>query len=230
LVGTYEAHAMTEKLCTRCGVTYPATEEHFKRDTKRDKLYSPCRVCRRAITAEWKAGNREREKEQRRDYRRRPEPRAKDRERSRRYYRENHARQLAIRAAKRAARTPEERAKVCADSRAYYEANRERHDARRRAWNARNREKVRTLNRMYASIRRGAKFGAAGSVTPEQMDARLAFYGWRCWMCRAPMQCIDHVIPFARGGTNWPANIRPACTACNSRKHARDHRHFVQTA
>jgi hypothetical protein len=31
----------------------------------------------------------------------------------------------------------------------------------------------------------------------------------------------DHVKPLARGGSNWPANLRPACKSCNSRKGAR---------
>jgi 5-methylcytosine-specific restriction endonuclease McrA len=61
-----------------------------------------------------------------------------------------------------------------------------------------------------------------GQASPEQIRARIDYYGGRCWMCGSPeADTLDHVIPLARGGTNWPANLRPACRSCNSRKHAR---------
>lgn len=59
---------------------------------------------------------------------------------------------------------------------------------------------------------------ALGEVTAEQLAARIAYYGGRCWMCSAPWTCIDHVKPLAAGGSNWPANLRPACRSCNARK------------
>jgi hypothetical protein len=62
---------------------------------------------------------------------------------------------------------------------------------------------------------------AAGRATREAIQARLDFYGGLCWICRtAPAQAMDHVKPLAAGGSNWPANLRPACTSCNSRKGA----------
>jgi hypothetical protein len=62
---------------------------------------------------------------------------------------------------------------------------------------------------------------AAGYATRSQIAARAAFYGGLCWICRAaPMEAMDHVKPLRAGGTNWPANLRPACKSCNSRKGA----------
>lgn len=66
--------------------------------------------------------------------------------------------------------------------------------------------------------RRALERLAMGLVTAEQLQARIAYYGYRCWMCRAPWTCIDHVKPLAVGGCNWPANLRPACRSCNARK------------
>ena len=66
-----------------------------------------------------------------------------------------------------------------------------------------------------------AEDAALGDVTAEQLQARIDYYGGRCWMCRAPWTCIDHVKPLSAGGCNWPANLRPACTPCNARKHNR---------
>lgn len=69
--------------------------------------------------------------------------------------------------------------------------------------------------------RKALRDTALGDVTAEQLAARIAYYGWRCWMCRAPWTCIDHVKPLAAGGSNWPANLRPACRSCNARKQHR---------
>jgi hypothetical protein len=72
------------------------------------------------------------------------------------------------------------------------------------------------------SNRRRLELLAAGRATAAQIKARVEFYGGLCWICRtAPYQAIDHVKPLARGGSNWPANLRPACKSCNSRKGAR---------
>lgn len=69
--------------------------------------------------------------------------------------------------------------------------------------------------------RRALETTAHGEVTAEKLQARIDYYGRQCWMCRAPWTCIDHVKPLAQGGSNWPANLRPACTPCNASKHNR---------
>lgn len=69
--------------------------------------------------------------------------------------------------------------------------------------------------------RRALEATALGDVDATALQARIDYYGGRCWMCRAPWQCIDHVKPLSRGGSNWPANLRPACTSCNASKHNR---------
>jgi len=50
---------------------------------------------------------------------------------------------------------------------------------------------------------------------------------WRnsCYLCGGPAEASDHVIPRAKGGLDVPANLRPICTACNTRK--RDHWHGI---
>lgn len=60
---------------------------------------------------------------------------------------------------------------------------------------------------------------AAGSATADAIASRIEYYGRLCWICRtAPYEAIDHVKPIRHGGSNWPANLRPACKSCNSRK------------
>lgn len=73
-----------------------------------------------------------------------------------------------------------------------------------------------------AAARALRKRQAAGHASRQQIQARIDFYGGLCWICRAaPARAMDHVKPLACGGSNWPANLRPACTSCNSRKGAR---------
>lgn len=69
--------------------------------------------------------------------------------------------------------------------------------------------------------RRPREARAKGYATREQVQARVDFYGGLCRICRtAPYEAMDHVKPIAWGGSKWPANLRPACTSCNSRKGA----------
>lgn len=97
-------------------------------------------------------------------------------------------------------------------------ARREREGDRMRAADrerfVRDRDK-RILNVKACSYRRRT---AKGRASGPQIAARVAYYGGRCYMCGGPYEHIDHVIPLARGGTNWPANLRPACAKCNLRK------------
>ncbi len=65
---------------------------------------------------------------------------------------------------------------------------------------------------------------AGGRATREAKRQRWALYGNLCWVCHAPATHSDHVIAVARGGSNWPANIRPACRRCNCSKGAADWR------
>lgn len=96
----------------------------------------------------------------------------------------------------------------------------EREQKRRKA----DPSKHRIKNRRRAHLRRGA----AGTYTEEQWQARLDFYGHRCYLCGCDwdalpigQKTIDHVVSLSQGGTNWPSNLRPACGSCNSKKHAK---------
>jgi 5-methylcytosine-specific restriction endonuclease McrA len=66
--------------------------------------------------------------------------------------------------------------------------------------------------------RRARQFGASGAHTVADLQARWAMWGDRCWMCGDQATATDHVKALVRGGSNWPANLRPICQPCNSRK------------
>lgn len=64
----------------------------------------------------------------------------------------------------------------------------------------------------------------AATVAPftrEQLAARMAYFGNRCWICAGPFEQVDHVKPLAKGGPHMLANLRPSCAPCNNRKRAR---------
>lgn len=77
------------------------------------------------------------------------------------------------------------------------------------------------VQRVSKPRRKALELAALGEVDAVRLQARIDYYGGRCWMCRAPWTCIDHVKPLSRGGSLWPANLRPACTSCNASKHNR---------
>lgn len=76
---------------------------------------------------------------------------------------------------------------------------------------------------LQKSRRRALEHGALGTCTTAQLRARIDMFGGMCWVHllkgeNRPYEAIDHVVALARGGTNWPANLRPICKSCNSRK------------
>lgn len=110
------------------------------------------------------------------------------------------------------------RMKRRASSRASYARmtpeRKERSRNRRQAWLQRTPEVMRALR----AKRRAAEVAAPGRCSAEQLEARFAVYGYCCAYCGVPAEAADHVIPLNCGGSNWPANIRPSCTSCNSSK------------
>lgn len=98
-----------------------------------------------------------------------------------------------------------------------------------RRWDEKNPERIRASRLAQAYLRRVRRYGrdAVGVATAQAVAGRIEMWGGLCWMCGAPATTIDHVIPIRRGGTHWPANLRPACRSCNARKHEKDWRSFV---
>jgi hypothetical protein len=62
---------------------------------------------------------------------------------------------------------------------------------------------------------------AAGKATERQILDRVKFFGGVCAYCQGPYEHLDHSIPLSKGGTHWPANLRPSCATCNMRKHTK---------
>lgn len=100
-------------------------------------------------------------------------------------------------------------------------ANHDRRTAYDVAWRAANRDKGREHKRK----RRARKHDAAGQHSTAQWLARVEFHGWLCFYCGVGLMpetlTQDHAIPLSRGGSDWPANLLPACMGCNQSKHTK---------
>ncbi len=66
-------------------------------------------------------------------------------------------------------------------------------------------------------VRRLAK-AKLSQVTGETAEYVAIIKGDPCAYCGAPMEHVDHIVPFSAGGpTDWE-NLAPACARCNHRK------------
>jgi 5-methylcytosine-specific restriction endonuclease McrA len=99
--------------------------------------------------------------------------------------------------------------------------NPEKSQARGRLWCENNRDKVALRNH-----RRRARYrGAEGSYTRADVLGLYAEQNGLCPYCSVSLEDtyhVDHIMPLARGGTNYRSNIQLTCAPCNLRKHAKD--------
>lgn len=102
-------------------------------------------------------------------------------------------------------------------SRRHYDEHKEYYYEKARRWRRANPEKAREIDRHRYLRRRDIE----GIFTKEQLQDRVDYYGGLCYICGGPYEHIDHVIPLSRGGTNWPANLRPMCAEHNLIKGAK---------
>lgn len=117
------------------------------------------------------------------------------------------------------------RASALVRSNASYAANPEMHAARAKVYRAKHKETVSAGKRKYKAAKRGAE----GSHNGKDVIAIFERQRGLCANCKkklfksgAKKYHVDHVIPLARGGSNWPSNLQCLCPTCNMRKGAKD--------
>lgn len=104
-------------------------------------------------------------------------------------------------------------------SRHYAARNREKVAEKYRRWLAANPEQARA----GGHARRARQANAEGRWTKYDIRRQYALQSGVCFWCDASIAGgyhIDHLIPLARGGSNWPHNLVLACPPCNHSKHA----------
>lgn len=213
------------KACTKCGVEKDDADFPHNGYTTggRPRLRSSCKECEKhriprqeatRICREWRARNRDKVSEaNKRAYRRGkgdvvatplPKPPVDGNIQLRKYREEN-------------------RAKLRDYRRSYEARTRDHRKEKRKA-----RHIERPSVRLSAMARRSAKeWGAEGNFTAADADALFEKQRGLCANPRCATALvhgnisIDHIVPFSRGGTNWPDNIQWLCLSCNKQKHAR---------
>lgn len=214
-----EGRLETTRVCSKCGIEKPSSEFHYarclmcRREQKRTWLITNPEK-QRACNATWREKNKEKIRKQ--NHARYARNKPKHREQAYAWRQANRERDLEYHRAwgKGRRSSKEYRKKQREWGRAWYLANKERQLAKSRAWRIAHKDQFHVYRNRNRAKRREAK----GQATPEQIAARVAFYGSRCAYCNGPYESIDHVVPLSRGGSNWPANLRPACKKCNFTK------------
>lgn len=191
------------KTCTKCKIEKPLAE--FNKDAqKKDGLTSCCKTCNAAGSAAYHSSRREKIS----------------------------ARQAAHRAAIRE--------ELAAKDAIYYAKNRHKVMVMQAKYRAENRETIaakaarrRAVNpEVFAERRRNRRAmerNAEGKHTAADVRAIFEKQQGLCANCTtkllksgAKKYHVDHTLPLALGGSNWPSNLQCLCPACNLSKSAKD--------
>lgn len=193
------------KVCSKCKVEKPKTEFNIHR-SKTDGLRCHCKSC----MAEYRESNREKLAKYR----------EANRERIAAYkleYRSANAENIATYNAAN-------REKKAAQAAKYRAANPEKFAAQQAAYIAANPDKraARVRNRRARKRKAEGKHSSA--------DVRAIFEAQRglCANCQTKLfesgkqkYHVDHIMPLALGGSNWPSNLQCLCPTCNLSKWAK---------
>lgn len=225
------------RICKGCGKELPLTAFH-KQKCGQYGHRSQCRDCRAAHNA----ANREYTAEYGRKYRAENREAKAARDKA---YQQKHRDKIAeyqkayrqenSQAASEYQREyrKEHREALIEYGREYYKANRHKRAEYSREYYRQNREMVlasieryRKLNPdkwLEAQRRRRAAVRGATVVrfSAADLDSRMSYFGYKCWMCSGPFEHVDHVKPLSKGGSHMLSNLRPACRSCNSSKSAK---------
>jgi hypothetical protein len=210
----------------------------------------PCVECHKANVNRWHSENREKVNGgYRQRWKRDPE---KYRAKNRKWRKANPDKVREIERRNRL-KHPEKRREVV---RAYQAKNRDRYDKALKAWRKKHATKVRAYRRKWRTAnqdlnraiarrwtlanpdavkaighaRRARLKKAGGRFTKHDIRRIFIEQNRRCAYCNSSIKHgfhIDHFIPVARGGSNWPDNLRLACAPCNFKKSKRSPEEFM---
>lgn len=224
--------SVSEKVCTKCGVSKPETLEFFYKQTAgKNGLNAWCKICFSANRKARYQENKEKELAQCKIYS--AVNADKKRLRAQLYYQENRE-EFAVRS-KTWREANQQRANEL--NKAWREKNPEKYAELQRAWRKENPERVRETDRKcraknplvyrakYAR-RRALKKAAFGTHAAADIDRQFAAQKGRCWWCGTKLVesgigkfHVDHREPLSKGGSNGPENLVCTCPKCNLTKH-----------
>jgi 5-methylcytosine-specific restriction endonuclease McrA len=79
-----------------------------------------------------------------------------------------------------------------------------------------------------SALYRSKVYKAEGYTSPEELEIILVEQDFQCKFCGKELGLYgengvtDHIIPFSKGGSNWPINIQWLCSRCNGIKGNKD--------
>jgi 5-methylcytosine-specific restriction endonuclease McrA len=90
------------------------------------------------------------------------------------------------------------------------------------SWRKSNPEKALRNSRKYVLTRRARLANAPGIFDYDAWMKKVDYHGWKCFYCPKILTpktlTIEHRKALSKGGSNWTANLVPACKSCNSSK------------
>lgn len=185
-----------------------------------------CVICQSDRQKKWKAANPDRAKQLVSDWALNNPERV--REKSRKYYRKNAEARRAYSKEYRKANPEKIKADLAAWRSENIETERAKSRARTRLWIAENPERH-SANRQ---TRRARILGADGSHQAADIKRIHQAQKGKCAVCKKHLNGkwhVDHIVPLARGGSNWPSNLQLLCEPCNRSKSDRDPIDFMRS-
>lgn len=104
-------------------------------------------------------------------------------------------------------------------AREWYSRTRKHRLAQKKSYAKNNPDKIFIHNKRARARRRGAE----GFFTTEDVKNMYIKQRRKCAICgiRKDKLDVDHIMPLALGGSNWPSNLQLLCRICNVRKGAK---------
>jgi 5-methylcytosine-specific restriction endonuclease McrA len=115
--------------------------------------------------------------------------------------------------------------------REYYQSNKEARRAKIAEWQAKNPEKYKEIKRAGTLNRLALKKNAEGRHTIHDIKRIHNDQKGICNACSCDLidgYHVDHIVPLARGGSNWPDNLQLLCPSCNTSKGAKTMEEFMK--
>jgi hypothetical protein len=94
-----------------------------------------------------------------------------------------------------------------------------------RDWRKNNPAKWREISRRHDKRRSERARAAEGTHTDEDVFKLLNLQKHKCANCKCCVKKsyhLDHIMPLAKGGSNWPSNLQVLCPSCNMKKSCKD--------
>lgn len=217
------------KICTKCNIEKPATNEYFaKKKSGKYGLNSYCKECKNEYNSKYYTKNKETILEQKKEYH------IQNRDRRLEYNKQHHWEnrdRILKRMRNYNNETKEERSEY---NKKYYRANKEKRLKYSKQYYEDNAVQISKQKKQYyednpdiaklnAIIRRHKKKGLPCSLTLEQWERIKKDFNNKCCYCGEATDLEqEHFIALTKGGEYTHNNIIPACRKCNGSKYNKD--------